>query len=132
MVLRLVLLAVFVVGLVGILGSLVPSATMMGIFQYLPTTVVSVAYAGEINEIRSLVDDFIELRNNRNSDDAKELAEKLDKRINSLELVKIYCGEKISSLKLAFEKNPYDKLQQSCPSLKDLPLTKAAQLFGQI
>ena len=132
MVLRLVLLAVFVVGLVGILGSLVPSATMMGIFQYLPTTVVSVAYAGEINEIRSLVDDFIELRNNRNSDDAKELAEKLDQRINSLELVKIYCGEKISSLKLAFEKNPYDKLQQSCPSLKDLPLTKAAQLFGQI
>ena len=132
MVLRLVLLAIFVVGLVGILGSLVPSATMMGIFQYLPTTVVSVAYAGEINEIRSLVDDFIELRNNRNSDDAKELAEKLDQRINSLELVKIYCGEKISSLKLAFEKNPYDKLQQSCPSLKDLSLTKAAELFGQI
>jgi len=132
MVLRLVLLAVFVVGLVGILGSLVPSATMMGIFQYLPTTVVSVAYAGEINEIRSLVGDFIELRNNRNSDDAKELAEKLDQRINSLELVKIYCGEKISSLKLAFEKNPYDKLQQNCPSLKDLSLTKAAQLFRQI
>jgi len=132
MVLRLVLLAVFVVGLVGILGSLVPSATMMGIFQYLPTTVVSVAYAGEINEIKSLVGDFIELRNNRNSDDAKELAEKLDQRINSLELVKIYCGEKISSLKLAFEKNPYDKLQQNCPSLKDLSLTKAAQLFRQI
>ncbi|MGQ0791633.1 MAG: hypothetical protein ACT4NJ_05330 [Nitrosopumilaceae archaeon] len=132
MVLRLVLLAVFVVGLVGILGSLVPSATMMGIFQYLPTTVVSVAYAGEINEIKSLVDDFIELRNNRNSDDAKELAEKLDQRINNLGLVKQYCNEKISSLKLAFEKNPYDKLQQSCPSLKDLSLTKAAQLFGQI
>ena len=132
MVLRLVLLVVVVVGLVGILGSLVPSATMMGIFQYLPTTVVSVAYAGEINEIRSLVGDFIELRNNRNSDDANELAEKLDKRINSLELVKIYCDEKISSLKLAFEKNPYDKLQQSCPSLKDLSLTKAAELFGQI
>lgn len=95
MVLRLVLLVVVVIGIVGILGSLVPSATMMGIFQYLPTTVVSVAYAGEINDIKSLVDDFIKLRNNRNSDDAKYLAEKLDQRINSLELVKLYCKEKI-------------------------------------
>ncbi|MGI0040642.1 MAG: hypothetical protein ACRD94_01610 [Nitrosopumilaceae archaeon] len=131
MVLRLVLLVVVVVGLVGILGSLVPSATM-GLFQSLPATVVSVAYAGEINEIKSLVDDFIKLRNNRNSESATEMAEKLDQRINKLGLVKQYCNEKISSLKLAFEKNPYNKLQQICPSLKDLPLSSAANLFRQI
>jgi hypothetical protein len=131
MVLRLVLLAIVVIGTVAILGSLVPSATM-GIFQYLPTTVVSFAYAGEINEIKSLVDDFIKLKNNRNSDNAIEMAEKLDQRINNLGLVKQYCKEKISSLKLAFEKNPYTKLQQICPSLKDLSLSSAANLFRQI
>lgn len=132
MVLRLVLLLVVVFGIIGILGSLVPSATMIGLFQSLPTTVVSVAYAGEINEIKSLVDDFIKLRNNRNSDNAIVMAEKLDQRINNLGLVKQYCKEKISSLKLAFEKNPYNKLQQICPSLKDLSLANAAQLFRQI
>lgn len=131
MVLRLVLLAIVVIGTVAILGSLVPSATM-GLFQSLPTTVVSFAYAGEINEIKSLVDDFIKLKNNRNSDNAIEMAEKLDQRINKLELVKQYCKEKISSLKLAFEKNPYNKLQQICPSLKDLSLSSAANLFRQI
>ena len=131
MVLRLVLLVIVVVGTVGILGSLVPSASM-GLFQSLPTTVASVVYAGEINEIKSLVDDFIKLKNNRNSESATEMAEKLDQRINKLGLVKQYCNEKISSLKLAFEKNPYTKLQQICPSLKDLSLSSAANLFRQI
>lgn len=131
MVLRLVLLVIVVVGIVGILGSFVPSASM-GLFQSLPTTVASVVYAGEINEIKSLVDDFIKLKNNRNSESATEMAEKLDQRINKLGLVKQYCNEKISSLKLAFEKNPYTKLQQICPSLKDLSLSSAANLFRQI
>jgi hypothetical protein len=131
MVLRVILLVVVMVGIVGILGSFVPSATM-GLFQSLPTTVVSFAYAGEINEIKSLVDDFIKLRNNRNSESATEMAEKLDQRINKLGLVKQYCKEKISSLKLAFEDNPYNKLQKICPSLKDLSLSRAAQFFRQI
>ena len=131
MVLRLALLVIVVVGIVAIIASLTPTATM-GVFQSLPATVVSFAYAGEINEIKSLVDDFIKLKNNRNSDNAEIMAEKLDQRINKLELVKQYCKEKISSLKLAFEKNPYAKLQQICPSLKDLSLTSAANLFGKI
>ena len=131
MVIRLVLPAVVIVGLVGILGSLVPSGTM-GIFQSIPVTVASVAYAGEINEIKSLVDQFIELRNNRHSDAADEMAQKLDQRINSLGLVKQYCKEKISSLQLAFDKNPYDRLQKICPTLKNLSMSSAANLFGQI
>ena len=131
MVLRLALLVIVVVGIVAIIGSLTPTATM-GVFQSLPATVVSFAYAGEINEIKSLVDDFIKLKNNRNSDNAEIMAEKLDQRINKLELVKQYCKEKISSLELAFEKNPYTKLQQICPALKDLSLTSAANLFGKI
>ena len=131
MVIRLVLLAVVIVGLVGILGSLVPSDAM-GLFQSIPLTVGSVVYAGEINEIKSLVDDFIKLRNNRHSDAADEMAQKLDQRINNLGLVKQYCNEKISSLQLAFEKNPYDKLQKICPTLKNLSISSAANLFGQI
>jgi hypothetical protein len=132
MVMRLVLLVVVVIAIVGIFASFTSSAAMMGIFQHIPTPILTVAYAGEINQLSSLVDDFIELRNNRSSDNAKELAEDLDQRINNLGLVKVYCNEQISTLELAFEKNPYKKLQKFCPALKDLSLTKAAQLFGQI
>jgi len=132
MVMRLVLLVVVVIAIVGIFASITSPANMMGIFQYIPTSILTVAYAGEVNQLSSLVNDFIELRNNRNSDNAKELAEDLDQRINNLGLVKIYCNEQISTLELAFEKNPYKKLQKICPALKDLSLTKAAQLFGQI
>ena len=132
MVMRLVLLVLVVIAIVGILASFTSSADMMGIFQYIPTPILTVAYAGEVNQLSSLVNDFIELRNNRSSDNAKELAEDLDQRINNLGLVKVYCNEQISTLELAFEKNPYKKLQKICPALKDLSLTKAAQLFGQI
>lgn len=132
MVLRLVLLVVIVIGLVGIFGGLIPSANMMGLLQNLPAPVLTVAYAGEINQISSLVEEFLELRNNRNTDNAKELAENLDKKINNLQLVKMYCNEEISTLDLAFIENPYNKLQKICPELKKLSFSKAAQLFRQI
>ncbi len=132
MVLRLVLLVVAIVTIIGIFGALGPSASMMGIFQNLSAPVFTIAYAGEISQISSLVDDFIELRQNRSSDNAEKLATNLDQRINNLEIVKIYCNEEISSLELAFEKNPYKKLQQICPELKNLSMSKAAQLFRQI
>ena len=132
MVLRLVLLVLAIVTIIGIFGALGPSASMMGIFQNLSAPIFTIAYAGEISQISSLVDDFIELRENRSSDNAEKLAEDLDQRINNLEIVKIYCNEEISSLELAFEKNPYKKLQQICPELKNLSMSKAAQLFRQI
>ncbi len=132
MVLRLVLLALAIVTILGIFGALGPSGSMMDIFQHLSAPVVTIAYAGEISQISSLVDDFIELRENRSSDNAEKLAADLDQRINNLEIVKIYCNEEISSLELAFEKNPYKKLQQICPELKNLSMSKAAQLFRQI
>ncbi len=132
MVLRLVLLVLAIVTIIGIFGALDPSASMMGIFQNLSAPIFTIAYAGEISQISSLVDDFIELRENRSSDNAEKLATNLDQRINNLEIVKIYCNEEISSLELAFEKNPYKKLQQICPELKNLSMSKAAQLFRQI
>jgi len=132
MVSRLVLLVIVAVGLVAIFGGLIPNASMMGLMQILPAPVLTVAYAGEINQLTSLVDEFLELRENRNSDNAKELAKNLDEKINNLQLVKMYCNEKISSLELAFMKNPYNKLQKICPELKNLSLSKAAQIFRQI
>jgi hypothetical protein len=132
MALKLILLVLVVIATAGILAGIAPTASMVGIFQHIPTPILTVAYAGEINQISALVDDFVELRNNRNSDNAKALAEDLDQRINSMGLVKAYCNEKISSLELAFEKNPYTKLQKICPALKDLSLSKAAQFYGQI
>ena len=132
MVLRLVLLVLAIVTAIGIVGALSPSGSMMGIFENLSAPIVTIAYAGEISQISSIVDDFIELRENRNSDNAEALAADLDERINNLGIVKNYCNEEISSLDLAFEKNPYKKLQQTCPELKNLSMTKAAELFRQI
>ena len=120
------------ISLVAIFGSLSPSASMIGILQILPAPVVSVAYAGEINQISSLVGEFLELRENLNSDNAKEISEKLDQKINNLGIVRMFCNEKISTLDLAFKKNPYSELQQICPELNNLSLSKAAQLFRQI
>ena len=121
-----------VIVLVGVFGGLMPSGNMLGIVQSLPAPLVTVAYAGELNQLSSLVDEFLELRENRNSDNAQEMAEKLDKKINNLQLVKMFCNEEISTLELVFEHNPYKKLQQICPELKNMSLSKAAQLFSQI
>lgn len=132
MVMRLVLLVIVVIGLVGIFGGMVPSANMIGLFQTLPTQVLTVAYAGEINQISSLLEEFLELKQSRNSDNAEKLAENLDQKINNLQLVKMYCKEEISSLDLAFMENPYAKLQQICPELKNLSFSKVTQLFRQI
>jgi len=132
MVLRLVLLIMAVIGLVVVFGGLIPSGNMLDIVQTLPAPLLTVAYAGEINQLSSLVDEFLELRQNRNSDNADDMAEKLDKKINNLQLVKMFCNEEISTLELVFENNPYKKLQQICPELKNLSLPKAAQLFSQI
>ena len=132
MVLRLVLLIMAVIGLVVVFGGLIPSGNMLDIVQTLPAPLLTVAYAGEINQLSSLVDEFLELRQNRNSDNADDMAEKLDKKINNLQLVKLFCNEEISTLELVFENNPYKKLQQICPELKNISLPKAAQLFSQI
>jgi len=132
MVLRLVLLVTVVIVLVGVFGGLIPSGNMLDIVQTLPAPLITIAYAGEINQLSTLVDEFLELRHNRNSDNAEEMAEKLDEKINNLQLVKIFCNEEISTLELVFEHNPYKKLQQICPELKNVSLPKAAQLFSQI
>ena len=129
---RLVLLVIVAVGLVAIFGGLIPNASMMGLLQTLPAPVLTVAYAGEINQLSPLLEEFLELRQNRNSANAQEMAEKLDTKINNLQLVKMFCNEEISTLKLVFMKNPYNKLQEICPELKNVSLPKAAQLFSQI
>jgi len=132
MALRLILLVIAVIALVGVFGGLIPSGNMLDIVQTIQAPILTVAYAGEINQLSSLVDEFLELRQNRNSDNADEMAEKLDKKINNLQLVKMFCNKEISTLELVFEHNPYKKLQQICPELKNLSMSKAAQLFSQI
>jgi len=42
--------------------------------------------------------------------EAEKFAEKLDERVNSLVLVKMYCQQRITTLELAFEQNPYEKV----------------------
>ena len=132
MALRLILLVIAVIALVGVFGGSIPSGNMLDIIQTIQAPILTVVYAGEINQLSSLFEEFIELRENRNSKNAEKMAEKLDKKINNLQLVKMFCNKEISTLELVFEHNPYKKLQQICPELKNISMSKAAQLFSQI
>lgn len=131
MAIRIILLAVVIVALIGIFGNLTSQGGLSTAVKGLQASVVTVAYAGEVDQIRDIVNDFMRLRT-MSSADAQELAADLDNRINNLELTKIYCEEKISTLELASLRNPYDRLQELCPALNDVSIGKAAQLFSMI
>ena len=132
MVLKLVIFLIIGLVLIGIFVNFSPAATMAGSAQSLYTSVTTAAFAGELTEIRDVVNEFLVLRHIRSSDKGEVLAEELDHRINNLQLVKMHCNEKISTLDLAYEKNPYEKIQELCPTLKNLSFSKAAQLFRLI
>jgi len=106
--------------------------TDSNILEPVYTSFALVAYGGELGQIHDIVNDFLQLRNSPHGTDAKLKATQLDDKINSLEIVKNYCNEKISTLDLALENDPYEKLQQICPALKSLQFSKAAQLFGKL
>lgn len=132
MVLRLIFIAVVVIAFIGIITGFAPQASMNGTIQNLQTSIVTLTHAGEFQEIREGVNDFLKLRNIRGTSEGEALAANLDQRLNDLELVKIYCEQKISTLDLAFELDPYQKLQELCPSLQEISLSKAAELFRLI
>jgi len=132
MVLRIVYIGLIVVALVGIFGNISSLGNLSTTFQSLQTSITTVAYAGEIEEIRTAVDEFLVLRTIQGTQNGKVLAEKIDERLNNLELVKMYCEKEISTLELSYEYNPYEKIQQICPKLKELSFLKAVELFRLI
>jgi len=132
MVLRIVYIGLIIVALVGIFGNISSPGDLGTTFQSLQTSITTVVYAGEIEEIRTAVDEFLVLRTIQGTQDGKVLAEKIDERLNNLELVKMYCEQEISILELSYEYNPYEKIQQICPKLKDLSFLKAVELFRLI
>ena len=131
MVMRLVVIVLIAVALVGVFGNF-SQGNLASTFSNIQTSVTTVAYAGEFEEIKTAVNEFMHLRTIRGTDDAKLYAERLDNKLNNLELVKIYCNEEISTLELVYERNPYEKLQEICPKLEELSISKAAQLFSLI
>jgi len=130
MVMRLVAIVLIAVALVGVFGNLSPQGNLS--IENIQTSITTVAYAGEFDQIKKAVDEFLYLRTILDTDEGNELAEKIDQRLNNLELVKMYCDEEISTLELAHENNPYEKIQQICPKLKEVSISKAAQLFRLI
>ena len=128
---RLVVIVLIAVALVGVFGNF-SQGNLASTFSNIQTSVTTVAYAGEFEEIKTAVNEFMHLRTIRGTDDAKLYAERLDNKLNNLELVKIYCNEEISTLELVYERNPYEKLQEICPKLEELSISKAAQLFSLI
>lgn len=121
-----------VVFLFVIVTNILPQADMNSAIQRFQTSVTTVAYAGEFDEIRKAVDEFMVLRTIHGTDEGNILAAKLDERINNLQLVKTYCTQEISSMELVHQNNPYNKLQEICPTLKDVSFARAIQLFELI
>ena len=132
MVLRIVVFLIIGFAVFGIANTFLPQGTMTLTVQNLKSSIEMIAYADELNDITNVVDEFLVLRTIRGTEDGKELATKIDERINNLDLVKMYCNQRISTLELAYENDPYEKLQQLCPSLKSVSFTKAVELFRLI
>ena len=129
---KIILVVIIVVAAIGIYGNMSPQGNMTATFENMQTSMTTMVYAGEFDDIKKSLDEFLYLRTIRGTDDGKLLAEKIDQRLNNLELVKIYCDEEISTLELVNERNPYEKLQEICPKLESISISKAAQLFRLI
>jgi hypothetical protein len=110
--------------------SLFSSAEMSDSVQSLQFSMATLSYSGEINEIQKAAKEFMKIRQNPYSEDSKIKAQELDQTLNGLELVKNNCKEKISTLALAVQNNPYEKLQESCPILKKVSFSKAVYLWS--
>ena len=110
--------------------SLLSSAEMSESVESLQFSIATIAYSGEINEIRIAVNDFMKIRQDPYSENSKIKAQELDQKLNDLELVKTNCKNKISTLGLATQDNPYRKLQENCPILKKVSFSKAASLWS--
>jgi hypothetical protein len=132
LILRIILLLLAVVALVVIFTNLAPQADMNSTIQRIQNSVTTVAYAGEFEQIRTAVDEFMVLRNIRDTPEGDDLAVRLDEKINNLQLVKVYCNQEISTMQLVNENNPYKKLQEICPALKDVSFARAVNLFELI
>jgi len=129
---KIILIVIIVVAAIGIYGNMSPEGNMAATFENMQTSMTTMVYAGEFDDIKKSLDEFLYLRTIRGTDDGKLLAEKIDQRLNNLELVKIYCDEEISTMELVNERNPYERLQEICPKLESLSISKAAQLFRLI
>jgi len=132
MIVRITLFLIIAFAVFGIANTFLHQGTLTSTVQNLKSSIEMVAYADELDEISKVVDEFLVLRTIRETEDGKELATKIDERINNLDLVKIYCNQRISTLELAYENDPYEKLQQMCPSLKSISFAKAVELFKLI
>ena len=132
MVPRIILLGIIAFAAFGIADAFLYKGTVTSTVQNVKSSVEMIAYAGELDDIPKLVDEFLYLRAIGGTGEGKELAVKLDEKINNLDLVKNYCNQKISTMELAYESDPYEKLQQLCPSLKSVSFAKAVELFRLI
>ncbi len=112
--------------------SLLSSAEMSESVQSLQFSMATLAYSGEVNEIRIAVNDFMKIRQDPYSEESKIKAQELDQKLNDLELVKTNCKNKISTMELAIQDEPYRKLQENCPILKKVSFSKAAYLWSSL
>ena len=132
MVPKIIFFLVIAFAIFGFVDIFFQQGAMSSTVQNLKSSIEMIAYTDELDKISKAVDEFLVLRTIRDTPEGNELAAKIDVRINNLDLVKMYCSQSISTLELAHEIDPYQKLQQLCPSLKSIPFAKAIELFRLI
>ena len=101
-------------------------------FENLQYSMATIAYAGELAEIKLAINEFMKIMKDPYSSESKNLAKELDSKINKLSLVKDNCNRDISTLELAKLNQPYTKLQEICPILKELSFTQAVDLWYKL
>lgn len=101
------------------------------IVRRLETVIQTLRNLGELNDIRLALQDFEKLRTNNELTNIQRetMANQIDNRINSLDSVRDNCDQRISSMDLAFEDDPYKSIQDICPILKSTPLVTAKDII---
>src|SRR3972149_2117381 len=98
MILRIALFLIIGFAVFGIADTLLYQGTLTSTVQNLKSSIEMIAYADELDDIPKVVDEFLVLRTIRGTEDGKELATKIDERINNLDFVKFFCNLNYFSL----------------------------------
>lgn len=95
----------------------------------LDSSIQIMSNSGQIQEIREIVNEFLELRNIKNQDELQRRASLLDEKIRNVDLISQNCEKSISTIELIQSLDPYQLLQSKCSKLGQISFSKAYEVW---
>lgn len=95
----------------------------------LDSSIQIMSNSGQIQEIREIVYEFLELRSIKNQDELHMRASLLDEKIRNVDLISQNCEKPISTIELIQSKDPYQLLQSKCSKLGQISFSKAYEVW---